>query len=396
VRVAFYCDVNSRGGVWAYTVSLSEHLRKLGAHVHVITHSPSRPENKAISDTLLAAADTNEVLPVDRPDSTDVANLSNALINSNAQVYVPNYRQNPFAALVCVRSQINLQGLGICHNNNDAAYGVLTRYAGVLSRFVCASQTTLAELGSRLPERKSDMACIPHGVRTPAQSCTPFRGGPIKLIYHGRLCEEQKRISRLLDVADALVKRDVPFSLELIGEGADVAAYRKRVDDGPLRAFVTLTPSMEWRDLLPKLLDAHVAVLTSEYEGFCFSLAEAMGCGLPGAAFYTGGVVEEYLNDGRNGFVLKQGDIEGLADAVARVQKDPALWLSMSQAARATITGRYSWDTSARSYLAVLEETVRSPRRASWPTLRPAWIPPDRRTWRSVVESLGTRAGAWR
>ena len=85
------------------------------------------------------------------------------------------------------------------------------------------SQKTYQELQRRLPSKRSEIVYIPHGIKIPDKRKVCFSGGEIRLIYHGRLNEEQKNVSYLLKVAEKLKELKVPFKLELIGDGIDEA-----------------------------------------------------------------------------------------------------------------------------------------------------------------------------
>lgn len=74
-------------------------------------------------------------------------------------------------------------------------------------------------------------------------------------------------------------------------------------------------------------------VFASIDEGFGMVIAEAMKCGLPVVAMDLP-VLRELVEDGVNGFVVPQGRPEEMAEAVARLARDPWLRESMGRAAR--------------------------------------------------------------
>lgn len=392
MRIAFYCDCDSLGGVLVYTASLAKHLKALGTHVSIISHAPKNETQNQHYDLLAASASEMVQLPDRHTPGADARHISTALAKINADIYVPNYRQAPHAASA-LRSH-PCQTIGVCHTENDGQADIFRRYHRVTSRFVAATDATLGYVSNLLPHRSEHIAKIPHGVRIPAR-CQPFRGGPIKLVYHGRIRDEQKQISKMLDVAEHLEKMGVAFTLRLVGSGPDTSKYAERISNSALKPHVSLTGDVQWEELSGILAQSHVTLLTSDHEGFCFSLAEGMGAGLPGVAFRLG-VIEDYLTDGHNGVVIDQDDTAGMAKAIGVLQQNPVLWAAMSDAAHQTISSRFSWSETASRYVTLFEDSIRSGFESTWPMFRPAWIPETgRRSSRSIMERIGKELRVW-
>ncbi len=80
-----------------------------------------------------------------------------------------------------------------------------------------------------------------------------------------------------------------------------------------------------WRRDIPQLLHASdLLVLTSRWEGLPRVLPQAMAAGLPAVVTRVDGSPEA-IADGVNGFVREPGDIEGMAQAVLTLLRDPDL-----------------------------------------------------------------------
>lgn len=85
--------------------------------------------------------------------------------------------------------------------------------------------------------------------------------------------------------------------------------------------------------LLKLYQNSDMFVFASIDEGFGMVIAEAMKCGLPVVAMDLP-VLRELVEDGVNGFVVPQGSPEEMAEAVARLARDPWLRESMGRAAQ--------------------------------------------------------------
>jgi len=73
--------------------------------------------------------------------------------------------------------------------------------------------------------------------------------------------------------------------------------------------------------------------LASEWEGMPISIIEAMAAGLPVAATTAGGV-PELVEHEVTGLLVPPGDTPALADALARLARDPCLRRELGGAAR--------------------------------------------------------------
>jgi len=93
--------------------------------------------------------------------------------------------------------------------------------------------------------------------------------------------------------------------------------------------------------------EADIYMLQSYAEGMPIGLLEAMSYGLACITTPVGGI-PDVVQDGENGVLLTPGDVDGLAEALERLVKDPAYRRQLGKAARATIERKYNWATRAK------------------------------------------------
>jgi glycosyltransferase involved in cell wall biosynthesis len=395
MHVAIYSDCDSRAGVLTYTLTLSAALCNVGVRVTIVTHEPQNASAASIVEEMRVSADRVELLPPETHTVLDSKRLADVVLASGADLYIPNYREMPHAAGALCSQRGSVKVIGVCHNDHWSSYKLLERFERCLSRFVCACEKTESVLRGRLPKRDADIACIPHGVRISEQACEPFTGGVLRLVYHGRLVEEQKRLSTLLAIAHRLCSSQVPFELAIIGDGPARDECILAAEDPSLRRHVKVIGGLDWEGISGYLANSHVTVLTSEYEGFCLSVAEGMGAGLPAVAFRCGDVIEQFVAHGQTGLVATPGSIDEFVDAIRNLQGNPGLWRELSRNGRRLINEKFSWSAAAMNYVKLFECAVAEPTRRKWPRGRPAWIPPEGRSLRSAVERIGKVAGLW-
>jgi glycosyltransferase involved in cell wall biosynthesis len=100
-----------------------------------------------------------------------------------------------------------------------------------------------------------------------------------------------------------------------------------------------------WRRDLPRLYaDLDVVALTSINEGTPVSLIEAMAAAVPVVATAVGGVPDVVV-DGETGYLVKEGDVKGMAEAIMELLRDPKKARQMGQQGRETVYPRFASQT---------------------------------------------------
>jgi len=97
-----------------------------------------------------------------------------------------------------------------------------------------------------------------------------------------------------------------------------------------------------------------VLLYPSRYEGFGLPPLEAMACGCPSVTTDVGAVTE-YASHGRDALIVRAGDVEAMADSLARVLEDSALRRRLSEEGLKTAQ-RWSLARVAPRFAAALEE----------------------------------------
>jgi len=131
------------------------------------------------------------------------------------------------------------------------------------------------------------------------------------LIAVGRL-EKQKGFDLLIK---AFAKLDPNrFYLTILGQGSEYNNLQELIKGYNLYDRV----KMEGFKTNPYkyMTEADIFILSSRYEGFPNVVLEAMACGTPVVAFKCPGGIDEIIIDNVNGFLVKQNDIDELAEKI--------------------------------------------------------------------------------
>jgi glycogen(starch) synthase len=176
----------------------------------------------------------------------------------------------------------------------------------------------------------------------------------------------------VLFVGSLIPRKGLPFLVEAAKKVVRIQADTKFLiaGDGPLRN--QLYDSLKTANLsgnfkfLGNLKDnvlsaiyncADVFVLPSIQEGQGIVLLEAQASGKPVVAFDIGGV-NETLQNKETGLLVKQGDVDALADALLKLLTDKALREKMGSNGRKFVSENYTWDICAQKMLKVYLEAL--------------------------------------
>lgn len=183
-------------------------------------------------------------------------------------------------------------------------------------------------------------------------------GSARRVIAVGRL-DYQKGFDRLIRGWD-LVQRSGRFAdwrLDIFGQGEWHDMLQGMIDERGLAATTHLCrPTTQIGDEYAR---SSLHVMTSHYEGFGMVIVEAMACGLPSVAFDCKCGPKDIIRPGENGLLVRDGDEEGLAQALMTLMEDDTLRKRMSQRAREVVK-EYSEEAVMARWMRLFTSIVRS------------------------------------
>ena len=157
----------------------------------------------------------------------------------------------------------------------------------------------------------------------------------------GRLSGE-KGFDVLIRSIHALVSRGLDVRLVIVGEGGERANLERLVRELNLTDRVRLAG---WQADVRGYFEAmDVFALSSIREGLPNVLLEAMALEVPVVSTRVNGV-PRLVQDGRNGFLVTAGDLDGLTTALSGLLTNAALRAVFRTAGRRTVETRYSFAT---------------------------------------------------
>lgn len=268
--------------------------------------------------------------------------------------YLPNY--DWFHSCVSPRLSEGVAIVGILHSDDPGHYRHATSMGRYWNAIAGVSPAITAEVGRLAPHLISRLATIPYGVEPLAPPAPRPRadGEPLRVVYHGRLEQSQKRIFDLVAVIRRTADAGVPGIFTVIGDGPQARAVLDRCRALPRRGLVRVTGPLPNGAALAQVESHHVFLLTSAFEGLPLSLLEAMarGC-VPVVADVRSGI-PDVVTEGENGFRVPVGDIGGFVERLSQLANDDSLRMRMSAAAWQTATSDpYRRETMVDAYRAL-------------------------------------------
>ena len=163
-----------------------------------------------------------------------------------------------------------------------------------------------------------------------------------RVIAVGRL-DYQKGFDRLID-AWGIVQKDGRFAdwrLDIFGQGEWREMLERKIENLGIEKSAGLNVPV--KNIAAEYGRSSMLVMSSHYEGFPMVMVEAMSLGLPVVTFDYKCGPKDIIDHGKNGLMVKEGDIQGLADAMMSLMASPGTLGQMSVEAR-KVTEKYSED----------------------------------------------------
>lgn len=230
-----------------------------------------------------------------------------------------------------------------------APYGGIVRF--LLRRFDAVSvpgtnhRRQLASLG--VPTTRSRVLANAIDVDRFAPADAAER--PYDFLWIGRFGRE-KQPMLFLDTLAELDAAGLEFRAVMLGDGPLEQDVQRALRDHDLVDVVELPGWVS--DPLPYYRQSKVFVLTSRRDALPLTLLEAMATGVAPVVPRVGNVTD-VVEDGHNGIVLSNCDVESLAANLARLHGNRALRERLARNAM-TASDRYSYDAAREDWVEIL------------------------------------------
>ncbi|AXQ28867.1 glycosyltransferase [Solimonas sp. K1W22B-7] len=193
--------------------------------------------------------------------------------------------------------------------------------------------------------------------------------GKVSFLFVGRLVE--KKGPRELIAAFARMRElapEIDAELTLCGSGKLAGPVREDVERLKLGGVVHLRGAVSSAEVREAMTRAHIMMQHSvetpdgDMEGLPVSLTEAAAIGLPIIATRHSGI-PEIVEDGVNGFLVAEHDVEAMAQRMVELARTPQRWSSFGRAGRTRVEELFASDAAIARYERLVEQRVVGPAR---------------------------------
>lgn len=316
-RFAFVTGGLSLGGANTFLCNIGSELVRRGVPVRVFSFEEANPfavvfERERIPLTIVSE---RAGIYEDR-----IASCLKELRAFSPTLVVSTLSQVSFEILRYL--PLGVQRAGMVQSDYPEIYSLPELFGSHMDGVVGVSRTIARRLGEMKAFSGLKVEYIPYGVPMPDKiALAPAVGGPLRILYLGRLDHAQKRVRIFPQIFRQLCESGIPFRWTIAGGGPEREFLEAEMTGGSQDQRVVFTGPLGY-EAVPSLLEEQdVILLASHAEGLPLSLLEAMGQGLAPVVTALESGIPEIVNEG-NGILVPVDDIPGYARAMIHLHEN--------------------------------------------------------------------------
>lgn len=256
--------------------------------------------------------------------------------------------------------EFRIRLLEMLHADIESEFARLGQISPVVTAACGISDAMVGEMERRVPilsGRVFRWYCpVPCPADPPSRAHEPRA---LRLIYSGRVVQEEKRALDLVSIAQKLIERRIDFHLTVAGDGPELAELKSRVQQIGAAEHCSFPGWVNSTTLQAILREQDVFLMTSSAESMGLALLEAMAHGVVPVVTNLPGPSEVVRED--TGYRVPVGDTEGFAQAIECIAEGRVPLEQMRSACWRLVRAHYSIEAAMASYAAMLEDVARLP-----------------------------------
>jgi len=163
----------------------------------------------------------------------------------------------------------------------------------------------------------------------------------------------------LLQAVEHLIAQGRKLHVYFVGDGPDRHYLENTVQKNNLQPYITFAGAINQDRILQFYRQADAFVLASFAEGVPVVLMEAMAMQIPCVTTHITGI-PELIHPGE-GILVAPSDVDGLAQAIAKLIDDPALCRKIGIAARDSVMQHYHLQTNTQHLANIFSQHISHP-----------------------------------
>lgn len=166
-----------------------------------------------------------------------------------------------------------------------------------------------------------------------------------KILFVGRL-HPVKGVRYLIEAMKIIKEKDLYAKLIIVGDGEEREKLQKLANKMGLLDSITFTGQIPNQNVSQYMAMSDILVLPSLSEGFPNVILEAMAFGIPIVATNVGGVIE-IMENGVNGFLVKPGNPDQIAQKVLFLFNNKDMIKMISNNNKKLVKQQHNWEKIA-------------------------------------------------
>lgn len=356
IRVGLVTYAMRAGGMETFLLRLGKYLARQGMEVDIVTTIEQGAWFERIADYQINA--------IHIPGLREGARFQNiihswrvgqVLRDRKYDVIFLNHATYAQASIGMLPDKVVV--IPIFHNDHEAIYKVGCSNKQAWNVAVGGSPKIVDTLCDRISDRPVKL--IPYGVELPSEEAWKTRKGyrrPLQLMFVGRLFHQQKGIFSLPEILLGCKDRGIELRLTIVGEGPDGPQLVQDFETKGLNQIVQFAGTLPPEQVHTQLLNAHVIIMPSFFEGLPIALLDSLACGCVPVVSHLPGITDYVIEDGINGRLVPVGEVAGFVDAIVSIASNPGIWQQMSDAAHHSAVQRFSVEAMGETYLRLIKQ----------------------------------------
>ena len=202
------------------------------------------------------------------------------------------------------------------HNNNKKYINKVVKSLKNIDYFMPTSKELADFYKEKLKNTKTKVEYIRNSISYYPQNISSLDSKNI--ISVGRLSPEKGYLD-LIDVYIKIQEKYPDWKLRIVGDGSQREELEEKIKENKMEAYIELTGFKNKQELETIELDSSIYVMTSFTESFGLVLIEAESYGLPIVVFDSAQGAHEIVEEGLNGYFIKNRDKDEMVNKIIQL-----------------------------------------------------------------------------
>lgn len=251
-----------------------------------------------------------------------------------------------------------LCNIGVIQSDDAGPYEALRLYHQYIGAVGGVSHEIIMKLKQDYVFGKKKIGDVRYGVAMPPmrKKRAAFCGQrPLRILYCGRIVEEQKRITLLPSILKDLDVAGLKYEMTMAGQGCELRKMTDLLQPWVRRKKVFIVGGLDRKAVSKTMAKNDIFLLFSNYEGLPLALLEAMAHGLVPVVSDLGQDFRNLLH-GTGGKLVNPRATKNYAKAILEVAKLPKSFFKKSILCQGKCRNNYSIEAMTNRWICFLKQ----------------------------------------